>query len=182
MGPVGFEEPGETAVGQDFAAGLAGGAVVGFVVGIADALDRGAADGARLLEAAVDGHFGAEGGYFFGKAGFGFGVEAVDPELHDLARGGEESIPLCWHKFLSQGDGREPGGMQDFVGVGVADAADDARVGEGALEGAVFLGECVAEGCHLRLKNVDAAGVHGLQGLDALDDVERGAAFGASFG
>ena len=120
----------------------------------------------------MDGHLRAEGGYFFWEAGFGFSVEAVDPELHDLTRCFEEAIPFFCCEFLSQGDGRELGCVQDFVGVGVADAADDAGVGEGALEGAVFLGEGAAEGCQVGLKNVDAAGVHCLQGFEALDDVE----------
>ena len=66
-GPVGAEEAGEAAVGEDFAAGLAGGAVVGFVVGVADALDGCGAAGAGEIEAAVHGHVGAEGGDFFGE-------------------------------------------------------------------------------------------------------------------
>jgi hypothetical protein len=46
---------------------------------------------------------------------------------------------------VGERDGRELGGVQDLVGVGVADAADEARIGEGALEGAVFRGEGGAE-------------------------------------
>jgi hypothetical protein len=38
-GPVGFQEAGEASICQDFSAGLAFRAVVGFVVGVADALD-----------------------------------------------------------------------------------------------------------------------------------------------
>ena len=72
------------------------GAVVGFVVGVADALDGLAAGGAGLAEAAVDGHVFAEGGDFFGEGFGGFGVEAVDPELERVAGGGEEALPLVW--------------------------------------------------------------------------------------
>ena len=44
--PVFAEEAGEGAIGEKLAVGLAGGAVVGFVAGVADALDFGAAAGA----------------------------------------------------------------------------------------------------------------------------------------
>ncbi len=65
--PVGAEETGEAAVGEELAAGLAGGAVIGLVVGVSDALDLFAAARARLPVAAVDGHVLAEGGDFFGE-------------------------------------------------------------------------------------------------------------------
>jgi len=70
------------------------GAVVGLVVGVADALDGLAAGGAGLAEASVDGHVFAEGCDFFGEGFGGFGVEAVDPELHDVAGGVVEALPL----------------------------------------------------------------------------------------
>jgi hypothetical protein len=75
--PVGAEQAREAAVGEDLAAGLAAGAVVGFVVGVADALDFLAAARAGLVELAVDGEVGAEGGDFFGKRFVGFGAQAV---------------------------------------------------------------------------------------------------------
>lgn len=45
--PVFTEEAGEGAIGEEFASGLAGGAIIGFVAGVADALDFGAAARAR---------------------------------------------------------------------------------------------------------------------------------------
>src|ERR1700744_4770056 len=84
--PVGAEESGERAVGEDAAVGLAGGAVVGFVVGVADALDGRAAAWAGKIEAAVHGHLGTEGGDLLGEVFLGFGVEAVDPGFKRLAR------------------------------------------------------------------------------------------------
>ncbi len=87
-GPVGSEEPRQASVGKDFSVGLALRAVVGFVVGVADALDGLAAGEAWLFEAAVDGHVFAERGDFFGKCLAGFGVEAVDPEMEGVAGGG----------------------------------------------------------------------------------------------
>ena len=51
------------------------------------------------------------------------------------------------------------GGVEDLVGVGVADAGEDTRVGEGALEGAVFGGEGLLEGFGGEGERVKAAGV-----------------------
>ena len=55
-------------------------------------------------------------------------------------------MPLFGSEFASLGEGRELGGVQYLVGVGVADAGEDTRVGEGALEGAIFSRESLLEG------------------------------------
>ena len=79
-------------------------------------------------------------------------------------------------------EGRELGGVEDLVGVGVADAGEDAGVGEGALEGAVLGGEGLLEGFGGEGEDVEAAGVEVGEGGFALDEVEGGAALGAGFG
>jgi hypothetical protein len=56
------------------------GAVVGFVVCVANALDLLAAAGTGQIEATVDGHFGTEGGDLLREAFVGLGAEAIDPE------------------------------------------------------------------------------------------------------
>jgi hypothetical protein len=93
-GPVCAKEAGEASVCEDFSAGLAAGAVVRLVVSVADALYGLAACWAGLSETAVDGHVAAEGCDFLGKVAAGFCVEAIDPELKRVARGGEEALPL----------------------------------------------------------------------------------------
>ncbi len=72
--------------------------------------------------------------------------------------------------------------MEDLIGVGVADAAEDARVGEGSLEGAVFCSECGAEAFEVGSEDVDAAGVYGLHVFFVVKEVEGGAALGTGFG
>lgn len=72
--------------------------------------------------------------------------------------------------------------MEDLVGVGVADAAEDARVGEGSLEGAVFCSECGAEACEVGGEDVDAAGVYGLHVFFVAKEVDGGAALRTGFG
>ena len=180
-GPVCAEEPGEAAVGENFSVGLALGAVIGFIVGVADALDGLAAGWAGFSEAAVDGHVVAEGGDFLGEVAGGFGVEAVNPELKSVAGDSVEALPLLGGEFVGELDGREMGGVKDLVGVGVADAGQDARVGEGSLEGAVFGGEGRAEFFGSGGEDVDAAGIDGLHFFFVAKEVEGGAAFGAGF-
>jgi hypothetical protein len=180
-GPVGAEEAGEATIGEDFAAGLAMGAVVGLVVGVADALDGLAATGAGLAKAAMDRHFRAEGGDFFREALLGFSAETVDPESEGGAGGGEEAVPVFGLEFGSEREGRELGGVEDFVGVGVADTADEAGIGESALEGAVFSREGGAEAGEVRGEDFDAAGIEVVKGLLAADEMERSAALGAGF-
>jgi hypothetical protein len=59
---------------------MATGAVVGLVVGVADALLF-AASRAQLAVTAVNGHLFAESRGLFGEAAVNFCVQAVDPEL-----------------------------------------------------------------------------------------------------
>src|SRR5678815_4112161 len=79
--PIILEQAGEAAVGEELAAGLAAGAVVGFVFGPDDPLHRGAADGAGLAEASVDCHFRAKGGYLLWEFPFRLGEQTLGPAL-----------------------------------------------------------------------------------------------------
>jgi hypothetical protein len=158
------------------------GAVVGLVVGVADALDGLAADGAWLSEATVNGHVFAEGGDLFWEGRQGFGVEATYPEIKRVAGGGEEALPLFGGEFVGEEDGGELGGVEDLVGVRVADAGEDAWVGEGALEGAVFDGEGGAESFDVGSEDFDSAGVYLFCGGFVGEEIKRGSALGAGFG
>ncbi len=66
--------------------------------------------------------------------------------------------------------------MQDLVGVGVADAAEQVRIGERALERMVLALHAVGELLETGREDVEPAGIHrGERGL-ALDQMDRGAA------
>ena len=65
--PVAVEQARQRAIGEQLAAGLAGRAVVGLVLGVADALHRRAADRARLAVLAVHRHLRAERGHLLGE-------------------------------------------------------------------------------------------------------------------
>src|ERR1700722_15723537 len=79
--PVGSEKPRQATVSQHFAAGLTTGAVVGLVIGIANALDLLATARAGLVEASVHSHLRPESRHSFWEFFLGFGLHAVNPEL-----------------------------------------------------------------------------------------------------
>ena len=77
---------------------------------------------------------------------------------------------------------REPRAVQDLVRIGVADAAEQARVGQRALERVVLARERRRELLRDRIEHLEAAGiVRGEPGL-ARDDVQRGALLRAGLG
>jgi hypothetical protein len=79
-------------------------------------------------------------------------------------------------------DGRKFCGVQNFVGVGVANSAEQARIGEGSLEGAVFGGERVAERVEIAGEDFDSSGIDGIEAAFASEHVQRSAVLGAGFG
>jgi hypothetical protein len=55
--------------------------------------------------------------------------------------------------------------VQDFVGIGVADSADHARIGESSLESAVFRRKCVAKGVEIAREDFNSARIDGIQAV-----------------
>ncbi len=74
---------------------------------------------------------------------------------------------------------RQARAMEDLVGVGVADAGEDARVGERALERVVLGGEHRAERLERRAHHLDSAAIVRSKRVLAFDQVERGPLLGA---
>src|SRR5262245_12350103 len=72
--------------------------------------------------------------------------------------------------------------MQDLVRVGVADAAQQPRIGERTLEGVALARERTREGGEIDVHRLDAAGVEGGETGVALHDVERGPLLRARLG
>jgi hypothetical protein len=72
--------------------------------------------------------------------------------------------------------------MEDLVRVGVADAAEDVRVGERPFERVALAGKRGAELVDRHLQRLDAAGIVRAQRLFAADDVDRRTALRACFG
>src|SRR5271163_4265989 len=72
-----------------------------------------------------------------------------------------------------------PRRMQNLIRIGVADAAQDSRVGQGPLERAVLRRHRGDEGLEVTVEYLDTAGVGGPQALFALNHVQRRAPLGA---
>src|SRR6266851_6665793 len=181
-GPIFAEKAGEGAVGEELSAGLAGGAIVGFVGGVTDALDFGAATRTRLFVTAVNGHAFAKGGHVFGEFIARFGAEAVEPVSERGTGGFEEALDLRHGELLGEGEGRKPGFEQNFVGIGIADTAEEASVGERALESVVRGEKNRGKARRIGAEHFDAAGIESAKAVFSGDDVERSALLRAGFG
>src|ERR1700733_3396374 len=93
--PVGAQQPRQGPIREHPAARLALRAVIGFVVGVADALHRLATSRARQPIAPMHRHVFTKCGHFFRKALARLHAQPVDPESQRLARRGEQA-----RKFL----------------------------------------------------------------------------------
>src|SRR5579885_1804792 len=102
--PIGAEQAREASISQDFSAGLAAGAIVGFIIGVSDTQNLLATSRTRFAVAAVYRHVIAEGGYLFGKFCFCLGPKAIDPQLQSLARGGEQALPFVGLELVCKRD------------------------------------------------------------------------------
>src|ERR1035438_6508175 len=131
--PVLAEQPRERPVRQKPAAGLARRTIVGFVAGVTDALDPAAAPGAGLAVLSMGGHLRAERRHLFRELALRLGAQPVHPLREDLASGRVEARRLVPGQLERHGDRTEAGAMQDLVGGSVADSAEKAWIGEGAV-------------------------------------------------
>src|SRR5580765_829336 len=114
--PVLAEEPRHRPIGQEPPAGLTPRAVVRLVLGVDDALDGGAADGAGLAETAVDGHAFSPRGYLLRELACRFGRQAVAPADQGVAHRRMESRDLGVVEVARELGGGEARGVEDLVG------------------------------------------------------------------
>ena len=164
--------------------GLADRAVVGFLVRIADALDFLAAPWARQTEAPVHRHIGTKRGDLLGEISCRLRpVHAIHstgarwPGWRRRACATRRASIFCV-KLI----GDELSRVQDFIRVCVADAAQDARIRERALQRTIFGGQCGAKLLQRTCEHVDAARIERLQRRGPAHHMNRGAPLGAGFG
>src|SRR5580658_10498274 len=133
-------------------------AIIGLIVGVADALYLVAAARARLPKAPVHRHLRPERRNPFGEFFPGLGCEPRHPGCECFARRAIKSLPLLRLQLMRLRNRRKPGRVQNLVRVRVANAAHDARIGERALEGTVLQAEGGAETVEsaLRRKHLEA--------------------------
>jgi hypothetical protein len=82
----------KTPIGQHLAPSLATRAVVGFIVGVANALNRIAASRTRLAISAMHRHVLAESRHFFGKDRACFGLQLTNPVLKRFSSRREQAF------------------------------------------------------------------------------------------
>ena len=130
-GQSSFSSRDKRAVRENPPSGLAARAIVGLVLGVADALHRRAAHGAGLAETAVHRHLGPERVTLSGKS-FAAPRRAAARSTPATPRGWLRTgarTPTARRAFVS-GRWVTAGAMQDLVGIGVADAAEGPRIGQ----------------------------------------------------
>src|SRR5690349_11140713 len=133
--PIFLQKQRQASVRQQTAASLASRAIVGFIINVANPLDLGAADRTGPSELSVNGHFRAKGGDLFRKLVPGLLTQQRDPMGERLLHGQVQPLNLIAGEFLRQSYWRNPGGVEDLVRVGIADAAEQTRVSQRAFNG-----------------------------------------------
>src|SRR6266516_4830678 len=101
-GPIGLEQSRERSIGEHTAAGLACRAVVGFVVGVANALEGGSADWAGLLVAAMDRHPVFERAHLLWELRSRIRAQLLDPPSRGRSRGVVQSRDFRVAQFSRQ--------------------------------------------------------------------------------
>src|SRR5688572_16225403 len=181
-GPILLQQPRHRSVRQQPPAGLTAGTVVGLVVSIADSLDWRAAVRAGLLVAAVDGHSLAKGRDLLRKL---LSLLASQPRNPILQRPSSGMIQTT-HLFVGELPGarqrREPGPVQDFIRIRIADSAEETRVGQRTLEGMAFRAQPLGEAVFVRFQYLEPASLELDQALFSCYQIDGGAALGAYLG
>ena len=159
--------------------GLAARAVVGLVVGVANALDRGTALGARFAESAVDGHSSRNAVTLLGKPS---PVSALRRSIHSARtlRVARQSVRRqLGVNFCVERQWRQPRAMKDLVGIGVADTAEEPRIRERTFECVILAAQDAFELAERRRERLEAARV--LSAQSVLLREKRGVTPGAYF-
>src|SRR6266850_2868096 len=168
--PVVFEKARKRSVGQDTSARLATRAIVAFVLGVDDPLDRGAAHRTRLPEASVDGHRVMKRRDLLRKRPLQLPSQLINPDDQRRARRVVQPRDLVGTQRLRQLQRGETCRVKNLVGVSVADAAEQMRIGERPLQRVILTPERGAELIQRRFERLDAAWIMAVErGLTAYD-------------
>ena len=157
---------------MDAAGSLAGGAVVRFRIGVPDSLDWSATVGAGFARAPMDRHLLAEGGDLCREAIPNLLPKTLGPLIEHRHRGLEKPRYFTIRQAVRTSKRREPRAVEDLVGVGVADSAQDPRVGEGSFEGVALVCDCRTEVVEISVKHLETTRIVLRQGILSLDQME----------
>ena len=168
------------------AAGLAARAVVALVVGVDDPLHRSAAHRARLAEACrARPSRGRNAVTFSGKASPASRAQPLGPFARAPSRVGVEQPreSRASSSFARMRDRRQLRAMQDLVRVRVADAAEEMRIGQRALQRVVLAQRARARSAARSASSTSRPPMsNARQRRRAVHDVQRRAPLGARLG
>src|SRR5688500_458025 len=176
--PVFTKQPRQRPIGEQAAAGLAVRAVVGLVRCVDDPLNRTTAIRARQPVAPMNSHPFTEGGDFFRKLLARLLLKQGDPARKRLVRCLVEPPQFFVGQRRRLLERREARRVENLVGVRVADAAEQMRIGQGAFERVVVLAKRGGKGEETGFKDVDPARIVLLQRLESGDNMQRRLPFG----
>src|SRR5262249_35677326 len=115
FGPIFLQKTREGPIRQEPSFGLAGGAIVGFVRFIPDALDPGTTSRTSLVVPAMNGHAFAKGGHFFRELVPILSAKTAHPLIERCACRLKQPAHFFIRKLLSHGKRREFGFPQDLI-------------------------------------------------------------------
>ena len=181
--PVVLQQPREPAIGQQLAAGLAGRAVVGFVDGVHDRAGSACRTPGTASRTGRAPPSRREMPSPSRESVAGFGDQRVAPLRQTpctAPSAAARSRPRPRRLVSCIGDSRR--GVQNLVGVRVADAAEEMRIGQRALERVVLPPQRLANSSAVDVKHLEAAGIECGQRLLAPNQIQRGAPLRARLG
>ena len=110
----------------------------------------------------MDCHVLAKRGYLLGKVCLRLGAQSVDPQFERMPGRSEQPFPLVRQQLVCERDGGQLRRVQDLIGIRIADATQQTRIGKGSLECVVFSRECGAKRIEIAGEDVDPSGVDGM--------------------
>src|SRR5258708_8826654 len=180
--PIVLEQLGQGTIREQLSTGLASRAVVGFVLGVHNPLNRRAANRAGLSEFAVHRHFLSKCGDMLGKFVAGLLAQSLCPLEQRLPTSLLEANLLLLAELKGELDRREFRPMKHLARIGIAHAAEQAGIGQSALEGVVFPGERGPKALQVRVDHFKSAAVEAIDQASAAHQVERGSFLRAGLG
>ena len=112
----------------------------------------------------------------------GLAAQPLGPAAEDRAGGRVQTLDRAVVQLARQRERGQPRRVQDLVGVGVADAREEPRIGQAALQRVVLARERGAERRQVGPEHVEAAAIVRLQVRTSGDQMQPGALDGAGLG
>src|SRR5712692_1575391 len=155
--PVLAQQSRQSAIGKQLTPGLAVRTVVGFVGRVTDALDLFLAARTRFLVSPMHRHFRTKRRDFLGKLVAGQLPQAVGPLDEAVANRRIETRDLFGFQLLRQQKWRKSRFEKNFVGVSMADSAEQTRISQCSFQRVVRRRENGREARQIRFQHFNAA-------------------------